>query len=275
MVVEHVAEMLAAKFPRLKYKLRMARIATTPTEFVKKVLISSTMLSIGVLIFLYILFNAFNINELYLILLAPITWIAMFLYMMLYPDAKIIQRRWEIDKDVVFAARHILISVKSGLPLYDALLGASQGYGEVSNELRTVMERVAVGVPLNHAIRQAAEDTPSDSLKRVLLQISNALSSGADVGTALDAITEQIASEQLTALKAYGQKLNPYIMFFLMFGVIFPSIGMAFAIILISMISGGQFNLNKALLLGVACVIALVQYLFVNAIESSRPKYDV
>ncbi len=275
MVVEHVAEMLAARFPRLKYKLRMARISTTPTEFVKRVLISSIMLTIGVLILLYLVFSTLHINELYLIPLAPIVLAAMFFYMMLYPDAKIIQRRWEIDKDVVFAARHILISVKSGLPLYDALLGASQGYGEVSNELRTVMGRVAVGVPLNHAIRQAAEDTPSDSLKRVLLQISNALSSGADVATALDAITEQIANEQLTALKAYGQKLNPYIMFYLMFGVIFPSIGMAFAIILISMISGGRFNLNRALLLGVACVIALVQYLFVNAVESSRPKYDV
>ena len=61
----------------------------------------------------------------------------------------------------------------------------------------------------------------------------------------------------------------------MMFAIIFPSIGMAFAIILFSIISGGMINFSKYALVTVAIIVALLQYIFVNAIESSRPKYMV
>ncbi len=266
---------LLPRFPNLKQQLKVAKLNVDPKTFVKRALITALSIGFGISLIIGLLCYNYNIHPVFALLLFPFITTFIFFYVMLYPHAKIIHRKWEIDREVIFASRHILISLRSGMPLYDALLGTAEGYGEVSKEIEEIMRRTTAGVPLNHAIRDVAEQTPSENLKRILLQISNALTSGGDVGNALEAITEQISSEQLTSLKAYGQKLNPFIMFYMMFAIIFPSIGMAFAIILFSLVSGGMVNFSKYVLVAVGIFVALLQFLFVNAIESSRPKYTV
>ncbi len=270
-----VENVLLPRFPELARQLRIARIPLSPEAFAGRAFASAFYIAMALAIIGGILAFSGRLSFIAPFLLFPLGLIGFFYYFMLYPQAKIIRRKWEIDRDVVFAARHILIALKSGMPIYDALLSATQGYGEVSRELEEIMRNTAAGVPLNHALRKAAEETPSENLKRILLHISNTITSGGDVARALEAITEQIASEQLAGLKAYGQKLNPLIMFYMMFGIIFPSIGMAFAIILFSLISGGMANLGKVALVAVAVIIAFLQFLFVNAMESSRPKFSV
>ncbi|MGC9005921.1 MAG: hypothetical protein ACP5JC_04890, partial [Candidatus Micrarchaeia archaeon] len=58
------------------------------------------------------------------------------------------------------------------------------------------------------------------------------------------------------------------------FGIIFPSLGIAFAIILFSFIGGG-LQIPAAYLLLVVFAIGLLQFLFLAMAESSRPKYSV
>ena len=207
-MLDKIVEMyLLPRFPNLKQQLKVAKINVDPKAFLQRALITALSIGFGISLIIGLLCFNYNIHPIFALLLFPFITTLSFFYIMLYPHAKIIHRKWEIDREVVFASRHILISLKSGMPLYDALLGAAEGYGEVSKEIEEIMRRTTAGVPLNHAIRDVAEQTPSKNLRRILLQISNALTSGADVGNALEAITEQISSEQLTSLKAYGQIL--------------------------------------------------------------------
>ena len=161
------------------------------------------------------------------------------------------------------------------MPLFDSMVGVSSGHGEVSKEFNSIVEKVTIGTPLSQAIREVAQNNPSKSFVRLTMQIANALSSGADVASSLDAVLDQISKEQTIELKSYGQKLNPLVMFFMIFGVIMPSLGVAFLIILLSFIGGGQVSISSAALAGILALLAIMQFLFLGAVENSRPKFDI
>ena len=277
-----VAEILAARSPDLKKKLRLADMLDNPVEFLEKVVSSTIFISVGLLILTYLFLLeslAYNLKTdipmFVLMVVAPLVLIPfiIFLYLMLYPDAIRIRRQKEMDYEIVFAGRHILIALKSGMPLFDTFVGASTGYGAVSKEFSKIVDRVVLGVPITQAIREVVQYNPSRYFTRILMQIANALSSGADVGDSLDSVLDQISKEQLISLKEYSQKLTPIVMFYMVFGIIVPSLGVVLATVIFSAISGGQFGFSSGILVIVFFLIALIQFLFLGFIESSRPKY--
>ena len=52
-------------------------------------------------------------------------------------------------------------------------------------------------------------------------------------------------------------------------------LGVVIAAALLSVVGGGIFGLNSTLLTPIFLVIAIIQFLFLGLIESSRPKYLV
>jgi flagellar protein FlaJ len=208
--------------------------------------------------------------------IAPILIVpgVIFSYLMLYPEASIIRRQREMDYEIVFAGRHIVIALKSGMPLFETFVGASTGYGAVSREFSKIVDQIVLGVPMTQAIREVVQYNPSKYFTRMMMQIANALSSGADVGSSLESVLDQISKEQMIALKEYSQKLTPIVMFYMVFGIIVPSLGIVLTTVIFSAVSGGNdFGLPSFLLPVAFVMIALVQFLFLGLIESSRPKY--
>lgn len=270
-----LAEMLLPYFPDVKKKLVIANRKETPMEFLDKVVNSTIFISIGLLFLTAMFLNSMNMPYVYLIVFVFVYPILLFKYFMLYPDVAIIRRRKAIDYEIVFAGRHLVIALRSGMPLFDAMRGVSEGYGEVSREFNSIVEKVMVGAPISQAIREVAQNNPSKNLVRIITQIANALASGANVADSLDAVLDQISKEQVIELKEYGQKLTPMIMFFMIFGIILPSLGVAFLIILLSLIPTGTININSYLLVFAFAFIAIVQFLFLALVESSRPKYAI
>ena len=273
--VRFISERLYPYFPDLKKKMVVADIQQTPEDFIDRVVLSSIFLAIGLTIVTFIFFQLLIINLLFLIPLFLLYLILGFFYFMMYPSVKILKRRREIDYELVFAGRHLLIAIKSGMPLFDAMVGVSRGYGAVSEEFNKIVEKVTLGVPMSQAIREVIQTSPSPDFNRVVLQIANSISSGADVAESLEVILNQIFREQIIALKSYGQKLNPMVMFYMIFGIIFPSLGLAFAVILFSLLGAGRFGLSGSLLILVFLMIAIVQFMFLAMVESSRPKYAI
>ncbi len=269
--------------PQLHKQLKLAEISEGPLDFIEKTIQRSLVVSVGVILAIYLLFLndlllAFSLGDYLkaLLLIVPpilIVPIIVFNYFMLYPHALIMKRRRELDYEIVFAGRHILIALRAGMPLFDALVSASKGYGEVSREINKIVDKVVVGVPITQAIREVVQYNPSKYFTRVMMQITNALSSGADVSDALEAILEQIVKEQMIALKEYNQKLTPVVMFYMIFGIIVPSLGIVLGTIIFSAVSGGALGLPSEALWVVLVLIALVQFLFLGYVESSRPKY--
>jgi flagellar protein FlaJ len=202
-----------------------------------------------------------------------LTPLVIFSYLMLFPEASRIRRQKEMDYEIVFAGRHIVIALKSGMPLFDTFVGTSKGYGAVSREFAKIVDKVILGVPTTQAIREVVQHNPSKYFTRMLMQIANALSSGADVGDSLESVLEQISKEQLISLKEYSQKLTPIVMFYMVFGIIVPSLGIVLATVVFSAVSGGSFGFSTGLLVITFLLITLIQFLFLGFIEASRPKY--
>jgi len=277
-----IAEILSSRSPELKKKLRFADMKDNPIEFLEKVLKSAVLISIGLLAVTYILlFESIStsietdIVSSLLMVLIPIIAIpfVIFSYLMLYPQAAMIKRQKELDYEIVFAGRHIVIALKSGMPLFDTLRGTSKGYGAVSEELSQIVDKVVLGVPLTQAIREIVQYNPSKYFTRMMMQIANAISSGADVGDSLESVLDQISKEQVIALKEYSQKLTPIVMFYMIFGIIVPSLGVVLATVVFTAISGGSIGFSSEVLIIIFVIIALIQFLFMGFVESSRPKY--
>ncbi|NYZ77326.1 type II secretion system F family protein [Candidatus Micrarchaeota archaeon] len=266
-----VAELLTPRFPGLRKKLDFADMDETATAFVEKVIGSTLFVSIALLL----------VSLLFLVrYLIPLFWIApliivipflVFNYLMLYPDAMLVKRTKELDYEIVFAGRHVVIALKSGMPLFETFVGASSGYGEVSREFKKIVDKIMLGVPTTQAIREVTQNNPSKYFVRMMMQIANSVASGADVGSSLEGVLDQISKEQMIQLKEYSQKLTPAVMFYMLFGIIVPSIGVVFAAAVFSFISGGQYG--ASVLIPVFLLIAIVQFLFLGLIESSRPRY--
>lgn len=276
------AEMFAARLPDLKKKLRIGDMDDNPVEFIEKVLYSTILISIGLIIVCYIfLFDSIMLNlklntALFVLeVVGPIVVVPLviFGYLMLYPEAAILRRQKEMDYEIVFAGRHIVIALQSGMPLFDTFVGASSGYGAVSREFSKIVDQVVLGVPLTQAIREVVQYNPSKYFTRMLMQVANAVSSGADVGSSLESVLDQISKEQMISLKEYSQKLTPMVMFYMVFGIIVPSLGIVLATVIFSAISGGKFGFSSGILVIVFFLIAVIQFLFLGFIESSRPKY--
>jgi len=275
-----IAELLASKFPDLKKKLKMADMDDNPVNFIEKAAYTTLLLSAGLIILSYIMLAdaigtslKSDIPMAVLIAAAPLALVPLFVffYLMLLPDASMIRRQKEMDYEIVFAGRHIVIALKSGMPLFDTFIGASSGYGPVSKEFAKIVDQVILGVPTTQAIREVTQYNPSKYFTRMLMQIANSLSSGADVGDSLESVLDQISKEQMISLKEYSQKLTPIVMFYMVFGIIVPTLGIVLGTVIL-MTLGGR-GLPPALLAIAFVMIALVQFLFLGFVESSRPKY--
>lgn len=266
---------VAQNFPSLKKSLVQSDMRYTPAGFVRVALLTAVYITAALLIISWLLIRNESYSLPLIILLVPAFYALSFIYAMQFPKVKSIMRAKKIERELVFAGRHMLIELKSGVPLFDAMLGISRDYGEVSSEFNKIVEKVTLGVPMGAAMHDVAASNPSKYFERMILQLANSLSSGSDVAVALGAVLDQISKEQIIELKAYGQKLNPLVMFFMIFGIIMPSLGVAFVIIMVSFLGGTGVSLGSAALFGALAAIGLVQFIFLSMMENSRPKFDI
>ncbi|MFH0817070.1 MAG: type II secretion system F family protein, partial [Candidatus Micrarchaeota archaeon] len=196
---------LASRFPNLKRDLVLCGIEPDTKGFSLKAIYIAVLVSAVILAMLYVFVASVPAPVALLIPLAPFVFAISFLYAMKIPEALMLRRRRRLDADIVFAGRQILIEIRSGIPLFEAVLSATEGYGEVSEELSKIVEKTTVGVSLDVAMREVAEKNPSKAFGRIMSQLASSVRSGSDVALAFESVIEQVAREQEIELKAYGQ----------------------------------------------------------------------
>jgi len=232
--------MIASGFPNLKHTLTQAQMHYTPAGFVQYAVQGAIFVSLILLVIGWLLLKENPWVILILLLCAPVLLLLSFMYLMQFPGSRQDRGQSGLTRSWCSQAGHMLIELQSGVPLFDALIGISRDYGPVSDEFNKVVEKVTLGIPLGQALHTVAEDNPSPYFNRMIMQMVNSLSSGSDVAVTLEAALNQISKEQVLELRAYGQKLNPLVMFYMIMGIIMPSLGVAFLIILSSLLGGKQ-----------------------------------
>jgi pilus assembly protein TadC len=267
-----LAHSIAARMPELRNKLRGGGINKKPAEFINESLKNAFVLALltSILFVFLILKNELPIS---LSILIFITAYGIFLFLMMKrPDVAMTKREREIDKDVLFAGRFLLVKLNSGKPLINALFEASESYGVAGEYFMEIVEDIKLGTSLEDALEKAYKTTPSKKFRKILFQINNALRIGVDVSQPLEATLEEISYEQLIEIQRYGKKLNSLTMFYLLAAVVAPSLGITLFSIVASMLS---LKINLSIFLVILLFLTLIQLFFIGVIKNMRPNLNI
>ncbi len=266
------------KHPELKVKLKKARMNVSPEDYVKKGFITAVMSAVTVwLVVFFALINKPGGASFWKCLgislgFGILAYIFMFWISMRSVDVKIRERAREIDREILFAGRFLIVKLSSGRPLINTLMDASRSYGVGAKFFREIMRDIELGSSVEKALDRAMEYSPSDKFKKVLFQINNALRIGIDVTKFLTATLEEISHEQIEEIKRYGKKLNSVILFYMLFGIVIPSLGVSLIAIL------GTFTgleVNKTFFIVLLLFVIITQSAFMIAFRAIRPQVNV
>jgi pilus assembly protein TadC len=263
---------ISRRFPELKLKLRQAGMKDTPEDFVKKTILSSFYMTTGIVLLFASILAKFKPLFYGLLISTPILFVVFFFYFIKLPDVKILRHKREINQEIIYAGRFLIVELKSGVLLYDALKNVSKSFKTIGKYFRDIVTAVDMGTTLEDALVDAIEYTPSEDLRRVLWQTLNALNTGADVAESLNAVVDQITKKQAIEINQYAKKLNPLAMFYMMIAVIMPSLGITLLVVLSSFF---PIDLDLLILLIIAVVFGIMQMSFLAIIKSSRPAVGI
>ena len=261
----------------LESALRDSGVKSNTYDFIKKMIMFSIIISVVVSILVGAILYKLSLSIPAVIIISLVSLIAV--YNMLfnnfinYPITRGRKLGKEIDKDILFATRDMVISMRSGMPLFNAMTSISTGYGWASNEFSKIISLVQLGMPVEQAIDEVSEKSYSKTFKRIMLQASISIKVGADITTSLQGVIDDIMQERVIELRRYGQRLNALAMFYMIFGVIFPSMGIAVAAIMTTFIS--LVTIDTTTLILVLIFIIGIQIVFLNLIKSSRPSFSM
>lgn len=271
-----MGNVLSKLFPALKITLKQAGIEYEPRQYISIAVFAAFFwfvflfsLTIGLLSF----FEFPKDVPLFLFGGSTLISILSFVYVIMYPGLIVSRKIRDLEKNLFFAIRHLLIQIKSGVPLFDAMVSVARGdYGLVSEEFSKCVRKISTGVSETAALEELTLKNPSLHFRRSIWQISNAFKTGADLGNTLERVIENISNEQRVAIRRYGSQLNPLAMMYMMIAVIIPSLGITFLIIM-SSISGVPITKNTFwMILG---AVSLFQFMFIGMIKSRRPPVEI
>lgn len=255
-------------FPKLKTELRMANMSYTPVSYITKNLKVAALYSSAMLILFFFMLRKAKLTLFLLLPIFLVLFILFFEFFMISVRAKIRKREREINKEVLFIGRYLLVKLYSGRPLLNALIETSASRGIASKYLKEIVNDIGTGRTIEDALNIAMIYSPSDKLRKILFHVNNALQLGIDVTKPLESVLDEITKEEELEIKKYGKKLNTLVIFYMLAAVILPSLGVAMFIVLSSFISIAVSL--EGLLLFIFFILVL-EFIFMTLFKSIRP----
>jgi len=174
-----------------------------------------------------------------------------------------------VDRELVFAARDLLIQISSGIPLYTAISNvADADYGQVSDEFRVLVREVRSGKSIVEAIENMAVRTKSIYLKKTAWQLVTAIRSGANLETALKGIVKLLMDYQFSLNKSYSAELNFIILIYLLIAAVLPTVGVT---VLVIFSVFGMLAINETVFIAIIGLSFMVQMAIIGYLYTKRP----
>jgi pilus assembly protein TadC len=258
--------------PGLKLQLEQAGIDLTPRDYLAIAMFSGILVALilfPVMFALSLLAEPIMESSVIAIMAAVVGYVAIFAYSLNYPRTIVHKKIKLLERDLLFALKYILIRIKSGVSLYDAMVGIANGkFGQVSVEFKKAISEIATGTKEVEALENMAVRVPSTFFRRTLWQITNNLRAGSDIAQILEAITSTLVREERILIRRYGSELNPIIMMYMMFCIIIPSLGVTVMIVM-SSLSGLAVPIFVFYLVPVA--VFIMNVIFTRIIKDKKP----
>ncbi|MCK4927509.1 MAG: type II secretion system F family protein [Candidatus Aenigmarchaeota archaeon] len=264
------AEKLAPFFPDIKTCLSQSGNDMEPKDHIALSLYKSANMS-TMMGAMFILLAIFLKNSQFLLLgaiIVPVMFAFGFYSNLYAPKAQALKDARKVDSELPYALRHLLIEIKSGIPIYQGLVTISEGYGKVSEDIKDMLKEINGGKSEIQALEENIIKNPSFTYRKSFWQILNSLKTGTALEKTLQSTVDNIIKEQILSIKRYGQELNPYTLMYMMIGVIVPSLGITF-IMLISSFTG--MIIGKSTFYALLVGLALFQIMFLNIVKTKRP----
>ena len=186
-----------------------------------------------------------------------------------YPKIMAGKKAEQVDKNLIYALKDLLLQISSDVSLYNGLVNVSKaGYGLVSEEFEKVAQNVNTGLPMADALERMAMDTDSEYMKRTTWQLINTLNAGASLKNALRSIVKDLTIEQRTKIKGYANELNLWSLIYMLFAVAVPTIG---AVMLVILSSFGGMGVSKGMFIVFIVICFFIQYVLIGFVKARRP----
>lgn len=264
---------IVRKHPKLAGKLKVAHELKTPEEYIKQLLFTAFMYTIAVMIFFFMI--ATHDKEPNMLILAGImlgSSLVMFTFfykfLSLNLEAKIKRIEHDIDREVIYAGRFLLIKLESGTPFFNALIEGTKAHGVAGKYFKEIVDDINLGTPIEEALGNAMVLTPSDKFRKILFTVNNALRLGIDISTSLQSVITDLVNDQMNEIQAYSKKLGSIAMFYLLLAIVVPSLGLTVIVIVLSFMS---IRLDIVGYGALIFIIFLIQMFFLSLFRSIRP----
>ncbi|MFH1770233.1 MAG: type II secretion system F family protein [archaeon] len=254
---------LTRLIPGLSIKLKEARMPDTDEQYMKKTWQSALYLTFGLLFVGFLFTKSFGT-----FLFFPIIFFFMFFYFSRFVDVKIEKIKQDIDKEILFAGRFLIIELESGVPMYNSFKNLSKNYVIIGPYFGEIVDKIDLGTSVEDALNEMIATVPSPNLTKLLWQVLNSIKTGSDVSNSLNVVLSQIAREQRITITEYGRKLNPLAMFYMMAAIIVPSLGITMLAVFASLMG---LKIGLGFLMVLVLLLGFVQFMFLSIIKSSRP----
>ncbi|MBC8501181.1 MAG: type II secretion system F family protein [DPANN group archaeon] len=267
-----ISKRVAHLFPKLRKDLWIAQINKSPADYVKEKLKMGLMAGLTMAVLTFFLVDKMNKSYVWILVSFLAFFSIVFFTMFKTARSKVIKRQKDIDREVLFAGRFLLVKLNAGKPLINALMDASKSYGVANKYFQSIMHEIDIGTPVEEALDKAVKYCPSSRMKKILFQINNALKIGIDVTKSLEAALDQIAEEQLIEIQRYGKKLNSVTMFYMLGAVVMPSLGLTMFVIVASMMN---IDADMTLFIVLAFFLMIIEFIFMTVFKSIRPNVNI
>lgn len=263
---------LIQQHPDIKTDLRLGRMNVTPRQIIIRALRVGVMSGVLFAALIFLFLGKTNPSIIWPLIVGLAGGYGTYWYILQTPKLAAAKVAADIDREVLFAGRFLLVKLNSGVPLINALVEASKSYGVANKYFLEIVRDIELGTSLETAIDKAMINSPSMHWRKVLFQITNALRLGIDVTHSLESVLEDISYDYLLQIQRYGKKLSTVTLFYLLVGVVFPSLGMTIVTVLMGFTS---IQLGFGFFAAVLAVVAFLQFIFMRTFAGIRPKVNL
>lgn len=269
-----VGESISHLFPGLDFQLDQSGFDFEPREWCSLGVFSFVFYTLLLSGLMFVVLVAGKIEITRILLVAPAVGLTIgavsLIYIVFYPRLFVNRKVRNIEKNLPTTLHHLLIEIRSGVPLYNSLISIAQSkYGSLSDEIRKAVNEINTGRSEIAALETLARENPSLYFRRVMWQIVNSLKSGADIGDTIKNLVDSLQEDQRIEIKKYGSALNPMALMYMLFAVIFPTLGITFLLVISSFIGIG-FDIQW-MLVGILGFLLMFQFMIIGLIKSRRP----
>ncbi|OYT53164.1 MAG: hypothetical protein B6U72_06655 [Candidatus Altiarchaeales archaeon ex4484_2] len=266
------AERLSVAFPELHWELKRAGFDMDAIQYIAVTLLVTFSTSIFILGFVLALIFVFKVPLDPYIGAGMVVMVTVFsfFYVLLLPKLEVKRREKRIDGDLDYMLKDMEIQLTAGLPLFNSIESIAEGnYGACSEICGDIVRDVESGNSIKNVLNDYGITSASAYLRRTLWQISNAIQTGSNIKTALEAITVELQREKEDKIESYGKELSLWGLIYMLIVIVAPSMGITLLLIMSSFL-GGSYITDTTFWL-ILAMLVVGQIFFLYLIRSKRP----